>query len=88
MMKLPSLIHATTTSLFFFTFFTPPTLAKHHHHDHYVCAIGYHYIGDGVCRQNGDWYRGRRYQPGYGYEYRPQPSGSIDLFNGAVKLNF
>ncbi|KGG27758.1 MULTISPECIES: hypothetical protein [unclassified Prochlorococcus] len=31
--------------------------AVKHHHDHYVCAIGYHYGGDGVCRHNGVYIR-------------------------------
>ena len=54
---------AITTS---FVLVVAPTasVAKHHHHhhDHYVCAIGYHYVGDGVCRRNGDWYQGRRHE--------------------------
>ena len=28
--------------------------------DHQVCAIGYHYEGRGVCKRNGDWWKGRR----------------------------
>ena len=59
---------------------------NHHHHDHYVFAIGYHYVGDGVCRRNGLWYQGRRHERGL--EYRPEPRGTVELFDGALKIKF
>lgn len=61
-------------------------VVKHHHHDHYVCAIAYHYVGDGVCRRNRLWYQGRRHERGL--EYRPEPIGSVELFDGALKIKF
>ncbi|HGY5538535.1 MAG TPA: hypothetical protein ACN46J_06480, partial [Prochlorococcus sp.] len=87
---LPMIKLLTTVITTSFVLVVAPTasVAKHHHHDHYVCAIGYHYVGDGVCRRNGDWYQGRRHEYDYGLEYRPQPSGSVELFDGAVKIHF
>ena len=56
----------------------------HHHRNHFVCAKGYHYEGDGVCRKNGDWWKHAR--PGqWGPAYMPSPRGDvvIDRPNGS-----
>ena len=45
--------------------------------DHQVCAIGYHYEGRGVCKRNGDWWKGRR-PINWGPRYEPQkPEGAV-----------
>ena len=45
--------------------------------DHQVCAIGYHYEGRGVCKRNGDWWKGRR-PINWGARYEPQkPKGGV-----------
>ena len=62
----------------------PMSAVGKHHHD--VCAICYHYVGDGVCRRNGLWYQGRRHERGL--EYRPEPRGNVELFDGALKFKF
>ena len=47
--------------------------------DHQVCAIGYHYAGEGICRRNGDWWDGRR-PINWGPEYRPgRADGSVSF---------
>ena len=48
-----------------------------HRRDHQVCAIGYHYEGDGVCRRNGSWWSGRR-PIDWGPRYEPgRPEGGV-----------
>ena len=47
--------------------------------DHQVCAIGYHYAGEGVCRRNGEWWSGPR-PIEWGPEYRPGgPEGRMSF---------
>ena len=55
----------------------------HHHHehhgDHYVCAIGYHYVGQGRCVRNGSWWTGLR-PVEWGPYYEPRDkSGSVSF---------
>ena len=53
-----------------------PTVGRR---DHQVCAIGYHYAGEGICRRNGDWWDGRR-PINWGPEYRPgRADGSVSF---------
>ena len=84
------LLTSALATTFVFVGVPMSAVGKHHHHhhdhDHYVCAIGYHYVGDGVCRSNGDWYQGRRHERGL--EYRPEPRGTVELFDGALKVKF
>ena len=49
--------------------------------DHQVCAIGYHYAGEGICRRNGDWWNGRR-PINWGPEYRPGRADGSVMFEG------
>jgi hypothetical protein len=49
--------------------------------DHQVCAIGYHYVGEGVCRRNGEWWNGRR-PINWGPEYRPGGADGSVKFEG------
>ena len=51
----------------------------------YVLLVA-NYVGDGVCRRNGLWYQGRRHQRGL--EYRSEPRGTVELFDGALKIKF
>lgn len=86
-MTMIKLLTSTLTTTFVFVGVPNAAVGNHHHHhDHYVCAIGYHYVGDGVCRRNGGWYQGRRQE--HGLEYRPEPRGSVELFDGAIKVEF
>ena len=51
----------------------------HHKHDHYVCALGYHYVGNGRCVRNGEWWTGRR-PVEWGPYYEPRgKSGSVSF---------
>ena len=51
----------------------------HHKHDHYVCALGYHYVGHGRCVRNGEWWTGRR-PVEWGPYYEPRgKSGSVSF---------
>ena len=89
-MKMIKLLTSALATTFVFVGVPMSAFGKHHHHhhdhDHYVCAIGYHYVGDGVCRRNGVWYQGRRHERGL--EYRPEPRGTVELFDGALKVKF
>ncbi|KZR65624.1 hypothetical protein PMIT1306_00536 [Prochlorococcus sp. MIT 1306] len=86
-MKMSKLLTSVLATTFVFVGVPMSAVGKHHHHhDHYVCAIGYHYVGDGVCRRNGVWYQGRRHERGL--EYRPEPRGTVELFDGALKVKF
>ena len=54
---------------------------KNHHqeHDHYVCALGYHFVGNGRCVRNGKWWKGKR-PVEWGPYYEPQhKSGSVSF---------
>ena len=59
--------------------------------DHQVCAIGYHYAGEGVCRRNGAWWTGPR-PIEWGHEYRPgDPKGSLSFegpHGGRIQLSW
>ena len=59
--------------------------------DHQVCAIGYHYAGEGICRRNGDWWNGRR-PINWGPEYRPgRADGSVsfeDPNGGKIRVSW
>ena len=51
----------------------------HHKHDHYVCALGYHFVGNGRCVRNGKWWTGNR-PVEWGPYYEPQnKSGSVSF---------
>jgi len=62
-----------------------------HKHNHYVCAIGYHYEGNGRCVRNGKWWTGRR-PVEWGPYYEPRnKSGSVTFEGpngGKVKLKW
>ena len=65
---------------------------KHkHHRDHFVCAIGYHYAGQGRCVRNGPWWTGRR-PINWGPHYEPRnKSGSVTFEGpngGEIKLRW
>ena len=86
-MKMSKLLTSALATTFVFVGVPMSVVGNHHHHhDHYVCAIGYHYVGDGVCRRNGLWYPGRRHERGL--EYRPEPRGNVEVFDGALKFKF
>ena len=84
-MKIVKLLTSAFATTFVFIG-VPMSAVEKHHHDHYVCAIGYHYVGDGVCSRNGFWYQGRRHERGL--EYRPEPRRTVELFDGALKIKF
>ena len=46
-----------------------------------VIIIGYHYVGEGVCRRNGEWWNGRR-PINWGPEYRPGGADGSVKFEG------
>ncbi len=60
-----------------------------HRKDHFVCAIGYHYAGQGRCVRNGPWWTGRR-PVNWGPSYEPRnKSGSVSFEGpngGQIKL--
>jgi len=60
--------------------------SHHDKHDHYVCALGYHFVGHGRCVRNGAWWKGRRpVQWGPYYEPRAKSGGvSFEAPNGDV----
>ena len=64
---------------------------NHHHGDHYVCAIGYHFAGNGRCVRNGPWWTGRR-PVEWGPYYEPRrKSGSVSFEGpngGEIKLRW
>lgn len=74
-----------------------PGQAHNHHHDHhqhgdhFVCAIGYHYAGNGRCVRNGPWWTGRR-PVEWGPYYEPRgKSGSVSFEGpngGQIKLRW
>lgn len=62
-----------------------------HKHDHYVCALGYHFVGNGRCVRNGKWWAGRR-PVEWGPYYEPRnKSGSVSFQGpngGEIKLKW
>lgn len=52
-----------------------------HRRDHQVCAIGYHYAGEGRCARNGPWWTGRR-PIDWGPYYEPRNSKGAVTFEG------
>ena len=62
-----------------------------HNHDHYVCAIGYHFAGNGRCVRNGTWWTGRR-PVEWGPYYEPRnKSGSVSFqgpHGGEIQLTW
>ena len=52
---------------------------QNHKHNHYVCALGYHFVGNGRCVRNGKWWTdGRPVEWGPYYEPRHK-SGSVSF---------
>jgi len=66
---------------------------KHHHdhHNHFVCALGYHYAGNGRCVRNGPWWDGGR-PVNWGPYYEPRnKAGSVSFEGpngGEIKLRW
>ena len=62
-----------------------------HRKDHFVCAIGYHYAGEGRCVRNGPWWKGAR-PVEWGPSYEPRnKSGSVSFEGpngGQIKLRW
>jgi hypothetical protein len=53
--------------------------SHHQEHDHYVCALGYHIVGNGRYVRNGKWWTGKR-PVEWGPYYEPQhKSGSVSF---------
>ena len=52
-----------------------------HRKDHFVCAIGYHYAGQGRCVRNGPWWEGRR-PVNWGPYYEPRNKQGSVTFEG------
>ena len=53
----------------------------HGKHDHYVCALGYHFVGHGRCVRNGRWWKGRR-PVEWGRYYEPRNKSGGVTFEG------
>ena len=52
-----------------------------HRKDHYVCALGYHYAGEGRCVRNGPWWKGAR-PVDWGPSYEPRNKSGSVTFEG------
>ena len=60
-------------------------------YDHYVSALGYHYVGNARCVRNGSWWTGRRPVEWGPYYERRHKSGSVSFQGpngGELKLKW